>query len=228
MRDLGTTTQTDYLIIRQLGLQPYELVSLAMHSFTEQRRARTRDEIWLVQHQPVFTQGHAGKSEHLLMPGDIPVVQSDRGGQVTYHGPGQQLMYVMLDLRRRKLSVRHLVTLLEETVIATLSSFAITAYPRANAPGVYVGDDKICSIGLRIRNGCSLHGLALNITMDLAPLLRINPCGEAGLRMTQVSQLSSVTPVIEDVVMVLLEAFMSLLGTTTGVIKTWHPANYLT
>ncbi|AIN47150.1 ipoyl(octanoyl) transferase; Octanoate-[acyl-carrier-protein]-protein-N-octanoyltransfe rase [Candidatus Palibaumannia cicadellinicola] len=221
------TTQTDYVIIRQLGLQPYELVSLAMHSFTEQRRAKTRDEIWLVQHQPVFTQGQAGKSEHLLMPGDIPVVQSDRGGQVTYHGPGQQLMYVMLNLRRRQLNVRNLVTLLEETVIATLSRFAITADTRTNAPGVYVGDDKICSIGLRIIKGCSLHGLALNITMDLAPFLCINPCGEASLRMTQVSELSPVTPVIEDIVTVLLEAFLSRLGATIGVPKTWSPIDYL-
>jgi len=178
----------DTILIRHLGLQPYEPVSLAMHDFTDTRDDTTPDEIWLVEHYPVFTQGQAGKAEHVLMPGDIPVIQSDRGGQVTYHGPGQQVMYVLLNLKRRKLGVRELVTLLEQTVVYTLAESNIEAYPRADAPGVYVGGKKICSLGLRIRKGCSFHGLALNIAMDLAPFQRINPCGYAGMEMAQMSQ----------------------------------------
>ena len=178
----------DTILIRHLGLQPYEPVSLAMHDFTDTRDDATPDEIWLVEHHPVFTQGQAGKAEHVLMPGDIPVIQSDRGGQVTYHGPGQQVMYVLLNLKRRKLGVRELVTLLEQTVVNTLAESDIEAYPRADAPGVYVGGKKICSLGLRIRKGCSFHGLALNIAMDLAPFQRINPCGYAGMEMAQMSQ----------------------------------------
>jgi len=173
------------LLVRQSGLRDWQAVSDAMHLYTDQRDAQSRDEIWLVEHPPVFTQGQAGKSEHLLMPGDIPVVQSDRGGQVTYHGPGQQVMYVLIDIKRRKLGVRQLVTILEETVIATLAEFGVSARARADAPGVYVGEEKICSLGLRIRKGCSFHGLALNVAMDLAPFLRINPCGYAGMSMTQ-------------------------------------------
>ena len=178
----------DTILIRHLGLQPYEPVSLAMHDFTDTRDDTTPDEIWLVEHHPVFTQGQAGKAEHVLMPGDIPVIQSVRGGQVTYHGPGQQVMYVLLNLKRRKLGVRELVTLLEQTVVNTLAESNIEAYPRADAPGVYVGGKKICSLGLRIRKGCSFHGLALNIAMDLAPFQRINPCGYAGMEMAQMSQ----------------------------------------
>jgi lipoyl(octanoyl) transferase len=166
-----------------------------------------------VEHHPVFTQGQAGKAEHLLMPGDIPVVQSDRGGQVTYHGPGQQIMYVLIDVKRRKMGVRELVTALEETVISTLADYDIVARARADAPGVYVGDDKICSLGLRIRKGCSFHGLALNIAMDLAPFLRINPCGYAGMQMTQLSALhAGVTTA--DVQPRLVQHFARLTGFT--------------
>ncbi|CCP02508.1 lipoate-protein ligase B [Erwinia amylovora Ea644] len=178
----------DTLIIRQLGLQPWAPVSLAMHQFTDQRNDQTPDEVWLVEHLPVFTQGQAGKSEHLLMPGDIPVMQSDRGGQVTYHGPGQQVMYVMINLKRRKMGVRQLVSAIEQTVIDTLAAFGVNATARADAPGVYVDEKKICSLGLRIRQGCSFHGLALNVNMDLTPFGRINPCGYAGLKMTQLAQ----------------------------------------
>lgn len=178
----------DTLIIRQLGLQPWAPVSLAMHQFTDQRNDETPDEIWLVEHLPVFTQGQAGKSEHLLMPGDIPVMQSDRGGQVTYHGPGQQVMYVMINLKRRKVGVRQLVTAIEQTVVDTLAAFSVSANARSDAPGVYVDGKKICSLGLRIRQGCSFHGLALNVDMDLSPFQRINPCGYAGLEMTQLTQ----------------------------------------
>lgn len=177
----------DKILIRNLGLQPYEPVSQAMHDFTDTRTDATPDEIWLVEHYPVFTQGQAGKAEHVLAAGDIPVIQSDRGGQVTYHGPGQQVMYLLINLKRRKLGVRELVTLLEQTVINTLGVQGVEARARADAPGVYVQEKKICSLGLRIRKGCSFHGLALNINMDLTPFLRINPCGYAGMEMTQLS-----------------------------------------
>ncbi|MEN3258805.1 lipoyl(octanoyl) transferase LipB [Sodalis endosymbiont of Spalangia cameroni] len=216
---------SESLVIRQLGLQPYERVSRAMHRFTDERNAASADEIWLVQHPQVFTQGQAGKAEHLLQPGAIPVIQSDRGGQVTFHGPGQQVMYVLLDLRRRRLGVRDLVTLLEQTVIATLARFAISAHARADAPGVYVGADKICSLGLRIRKGCSFHGLALNVAMDLSPFLRINPCGYAGLRMTQVSDLSPGTG-MDDVAPVLLAKCLRLMDATAGEIQGWDAAHY--
>lgn len=201
----------DTILIRQLGLQPYDPVSQAMHEFTDKRDAETPDEIWLVEHLPVFTQGQAGKAEHVLMPGDIPVVQSDRGGQVTYHGPGQQVMYVMLNLKRRKLGVRDLVTLLEQTVVNTLAELEIDAHPRADAPGVYVGEKKICSLGLRIRKGCSFHGLALNINMDLSPFLRINPCGYAGMEMTQVSAYHAAST-LKTVNPLLLKHTLALLG----------------
>lgn len=181
---------SDTILIRHLGLQPYESVSRAMHDFTNQRTSETADEIWLVEHFPVFTQGQAGKAEHILAAGDIPVIQSDRGGQITYHGPGQQIMYVLLNLKRRKLGVRELVSALEQAVIATLAESNIDAYARPDAPGVYVDTRKICSLGLRIRGGCSIHGLALNIAMDLSPFKRINPCGYTGMEMVQVSDLA--------------------------------------
>ncbi|KAA5932274.1 lipoyl(octanoyl) transferase LipB [Pantoea sp. Bo_2] len=199
------------LFVRQSGLRDWQPVSDAMHHYTDQRDDQSRDEIWLVEHPPVFTQGQAGKAEHLLMPGDIPVVQSDRGGQVTYHGPGQQVMYVLIDVKRRKLGVRQLVTILEETVIATLAEFGVSARARADAPGVYVGEEKICSLGLRIRKGCSFHGLALNVAMDLSPFLRINPCGYAGMSMTQLKHFQpDVTT--EQVRSPLVSAFARLSG----------------
>lgn len=203
--------QNDTLIIRQLGLQPWAPVSAAMHHFTDRRDEQTADEIWLVEHPAVFTQGQAGKAEHLLTPGDIPVMQSDRGGQVTYHGPGQQVMYVLINLKRRRVGVRQLVSALEDTVIATLSHWQITAAARPDAPGVYVDGRKICSLGLRIRNGCSFHGLALNVNMDLSPFQRINPCGYAGLEMTQISHFTpGVT--LSDVQPLLVTAFASQLA----------------
>ena len=201
----------DTILIRNLGLQSYEPVSQQMHDFTDTRNDTTPDEIWLVEHYPVFTQGQAGKAEHVLAPGDIPVIQSDRGGQVTYHGPGQQVMYVLINLKRRKIGVRELVTLLENTVINTLAMQGIKAQARADAPGVYVQGKKICSLGLRIRKGCSFHGLALNIDMDLAPFMRINPCGYAGLEMTQVSQLTENTGV-DKIRPILVQQFLALLN----------------
>ncbi|WP_313627180.1 lipoyl(octanoyl) transferase LipB [Kosakonia sp.] len=201
----------DTILIRNLGLQPYDPISLAMHEFTDARDETTPDEIWLVEHHPVFTQGQAGKAEHVLAPGDIPVIQSDRGGQVTYHGPGQQVMYVLINLKRRKVGVRELVTLLENTVINTLATLGINAQARADAPGVYVQGKKICSLGLRIRKGCSFHGLALNIDMDLAPFMRINPCGYAGMEMTQVSQLVENSD-MDKLRTILIQQFLALLN----------------
>ncbi|WP_050093310.1 lipoyl(octanoyl) transferase LipB [Yersinia pseudotuberculosis] len=218
--------QQHKIILRQLGLQPYAPVSQAMHNFTEFRTDTTPDEIWLVEHQHVFTQGQAGKAEHVLMPGDIPVIQSDRGGQVTYHGPGQQVMYVMVDLRRAKIGVRQLVTAIENTVIETLAHFNIDSHARPDAPGVYVAQQKICSLGLRIRRGCSFHGLALNIAMDLEPFQRINPCGYAGMQMTQVSVLQpGVT--VADVQPVLVREFTRQLGYPTAKLQPWSLSDYL-
>ncbi|MFT6915684.1 MAG: lipoyl(octanoyl) transferase [Motiliproteus sp.] len=184
------------LMIRQLGRQAYLPVLEAMQHFTDTRDAASSDEIWLVEHDPVFTQGQAGKPEHLLAPGDIPVVRVDRGGQVTYHGPGQLVVYLLLDLRRLKIGVRELVTLMEQALVELLAGYGIESYPKADAPGVYVkqhsqGDAKIASLGLRVRRGCSFHGLALNVDMDLSPFLRINPCGYAGLSMTQLITLAN-------------------------------------
>lgn len=178
---------SDTLIVRQLGVQPYRPIWQAMQAFTDQRDEHTLDEIWLLQHEAVYTQGQAGKAEHLLNPGDIPVQQVDRGGQVTYHGPGQLVVYLLLDLRRRKQGVRDVVTLMEEAVIDLLASHGVVANARPDAPGVYVQGCKIASLGLRVRRGCSFHGLAVNIDMDLEPFLRINPCGYAGMQMTQLS-----------------------------------------
>jgi len=165
----------------------------AMQNFTDDRNEETQDELWLVEHPAVFTQGQAGKEEHLLMPGDIEVVKVDRGGQVTYHGPGQQVIYFMINLRRRKIGVRDLVTLIENGLIAALADFNITANAKPDAPGVYVDGKKIASLGLRIRKGCSFHGLALNVNMDLSPFLRINPCGYQGLEMVQTADISELT-----------------------------------
>jgi len=176
---------SDALIIRNLGLVDYTSTWQRMQQFTDQRDDNTIDEIWLLEHPPVFTQGQAGKAEHLLFPGDIPVVQVDRGGQVTYHGPGQLVAYVLLNIKRRNLGVRQLVNLIEQSIIATLAQNQVEAYAKADAPGVYVDEKKVASLGLRVRKGCTFHGLALNVDMDLSPFSRINPCGYAGMQMVQ-------------------------------------------
>ena len=207
------------LEICDLGLQPYEQVWAAMTEFTNTRTQDSLDQLWLVEHPPVFTQGQAGKAEHLLVPGDIPVVQSDRGGQVTYHGPGQLVAYPLLDLRRSKMGVRDLVTALEQTIIATLAHYQIDAFPKPDAPGVYVNTngrvDKIASLGLRVRRGCSFHGLALNVAMDLSPFLRINPCGYQGLAMTQMRSLMASSLDFADVKEQLVTQFAQKLGYET-------------
>lgn len=199
------------LVVKHLGRQDYEPIWQAMHDFTDNRTEETPDEVWLVEHNPVFTQGQAGKAEHLLNTGDIPVVQSDRGGQVTYHGPGQLVAYFLINLRRKKLGVRELVTHIENLVINTLKAYNIESAARPDAPGVYVDGKKICSLGLRIRKGCSFHGLALNVNMDLSPFLRINPCGYAGMEMVQVSQLGGPDD-IAQVETKLVEELVTLLG----------------
>lgn len=186
-----------------------------MTDFTNQRTPETMDQLWLVEHPPVFTQGQAGKAEHLLFPGDIPVVQTDRGGQVTYHGPGQLVAYPLLDLRRLNFGVRELVTRIEQTIIATLAHYGIESAAKADAPGVYVNGDKIASLGLRVRRGCSFHGLALNVAMDLAPFQRINPCGYQGLAMTQIQNLIPNPPTIAEVQTQLVAEFARKLGYET-------------
>ncbi|TBW11730.1 lipoyl(octanoyl) transferase LipB [Azotobacter chroococcum subsp. isscasi] len=171
--------------VREPGLLDYLPTWQAMQRFTNGRGPETGDELWLLEHAPVFTQGQAGKAEHVLFPGDIPVVQVDRGGQVTYHGPGQLVGYLLLDVRRLGIGVRELVSRIERSLIELLAGYEVEAHAKPDAPGVYVGEMKIASLGLRIRNGCSFHGLALNVDMDLAPFRRINPCGYAGMVMTQ-------------------------------------------
>ena len=179
------------LIVRELGLQTYEPVWQAMQAFTDARSATTPDEIWFTQHEPVFTLGINTAPEHLLAPGDIPVIQVDRGGQVTYHGPGQLMVYPLIDLRRAGLGVRELVTALEQSVVGLAADYGIEAASRCDAPGVYVDGVKLASIGLRIRRGSSFHGMALNVDVDLEPFSRINPCGFQGLELTDLRRLGA-------------------------------------
>ncbi|MDA3808075.1 MAG: lipoyl(octanoyl) transferase LipB [Thiomicrorhabdus sp.] len=182
------------ITIKTLGLQPYESTWQAMRDFTELRQENTPDELWIVEHPAVLTQGLNGKAEHLLQTlHDIPLVQTDRGGQITYHGPGQLVIYVLFDLKRAKLGVRALVTLIEESIIEYLHQLGIMANARADAPGVYVNQQKIASLGLKIRKQRSYHGLALNVDMDLSPFELINPCGLNGMLMTQLSDLLPVS-----------------------------------
>ncbi|MAR72403.1 MULTISPECIES: lipoyl(octanoyl) transferase LipB [Halomonas] len=177
--------------VYHLGLKPYRPVWQAMRELTDTRDGDTPDQIWVVQHPPVFTQGQAGKPEHLLMPGEIPVVETDRGGQVTYHGPGQLVLYPLIDVKRARLGVRDLVSALEDSVVDALGEHGIEASARPDAPGVYVGERKIASLGLRIRRGASFHGIAVNLEVDLTPFSFINPCGYAGLEMTRLADLVS-------------------------------------
>ena len=191
------------LKIRQLGLQDYQLTWEAMKTFCIERDADTCDEVWFVQHPAVFTQGVSGKAEHILASSDIPIVQTDRGGQVTYHGPGQLVMYVLFDLRRLGIGVRVLVDLLENITIAGLKTYGLTANARKDAPGVYISAKKIASLGLRVKKSCSYHGLSINIDMDLNPFKLINPCGYEGLEITQLSDYG-INCQLEDFAAVLL------------------------
>ncbi|MDN3523754.1 lipoyl(octanoyl) transferase LipB [Halomonas sabkhae] len=206
--------------VHRLGRRPYEPVWQAMRELTDQRDAETPDQLWLVEHDPVFTQGRAGKPEHLLMPGDIPVVATDRGGQVTYHGPGQVVAYPLLDVRRAGIGVRELVNCLERAVIALLAELDIEARARPDAPGVYVGEAKIASLGLRIRHGGSFHGVALNVDGDLAPFQRINPCGYAGMAMTRVADLVASPPDMATTATRLAECLAHELGRELRFVET--------
>ena len=179
------------LIVRHLGRSDYEPVWHDMQKFTDERDADTPDELWLVEHPPVFTQGLAGKAEHILAPGDIPVIQVDRGGQITYHGPGQIVAYPLINLRRHGIGVKSLVHGIEQAIIDTVALYGVTASRKDNAPGVYVDGAKIASLGLRIRKACSFHGLAFNIDMDLEPFQRINPCGFSDLKVIQLADLAN-------------------------------------
>ena len=194
---IASSNPASSLIVRHLGLQEYGQCFDAMKAFNEQRNSGSADEIWLLEHHPVFTQGQAGKEEYILNPGAIPVIKSDRGGQVTYHGPGQITAYVLVDLKRLKLGVRDLVNIIEQALVDTLAQWQIIASPSREAPGVYIENgEKIASLGLRIRKGCSYHGLNFNVAMDMQPWQQINPCG-LGVRMTQLADLVELPPGIE-------------------------------
>ncbi|ODS24684.1 octanoyltransferase [Candidatus Endobugula sertula] len=219
------------LIVRDLGLQPYGIVWQAMKRLTNERDQNTRDELWFVEHESVLTLGQASKPEHLLQETNIPVVQSDRGGQVTYHGPGQLILYPLIDIRRRGIGVREMVTILEQLVIQWLAEYGVQSYTKAEAPGVYVkvsnNDAKIASLGLRIRKGCCFHGVSININMDLSPFKMINPCGYEGLRMTQLSEfIPSVEPGYANIKNQLLELFVRQVG-ASGSISISNPLQIL-
>lgn len=208
------TIVSNHVIIRNFELVDYQAIWQAMQQFTNQRDETTVDEIWCTEHPAVFTQGQNGKPEHIIDPGNIPVIHADRGGQVTYHGPGQLMVYTLVDLKRKKLNVREMVTILEQSVIQLLADYQIEAKAKCEAPGVYVDNKKICSVGLRIRRGCSYHGLALNVAMDLSPFSRINPCGFKQLEMTMLALLEP-TANIHTVRARLADHLISNLGYTS-------------
>lgn len=200
------------LLVRQLGCVAYEPTWHTMQNFTQTRDANSADEIWLLEHPRVFTQGQAGKAEHVLAAGDIPIVQVDRGGQVTYHGPGQLVAYVLVDVRRARQGVRDLVNSIENSLLDVLKHYGVVAHAKPDAPGVYVANKKIASLGLRIRRGCSFHGLALNVDMDLQPFQRINPCGYAGMQMTQLRDETQQAVAMSDVSTCLRDRLVSRLN----------------
>ncbi len=196
------------MIIRQLGRQDYTTVWEQMKHFTVTRTETTEDELWLLEHPPVYTQGQAGKSEHILQRTSIPIIQSDRGGQITYHGPGQLIAYILMDINRLNLGVRSLVSKLEQILIAVLANYNIDGHIQCGAPGVYVDNQKIASIGLRVKNGRTYHGIALNVDMDLTPFQNINPCGFKQLNMTQIRNFNS-TITLEAVKQRFTQQFLS-------------------
>jgi len=200
----------EQLRLRRLGIADYERVWHEMQDFTDNRDESSGDELWLVQHPPVFTQGQAGKAEHVLAPGEIPVIQVDRGGQVTYHGPGQIVAYPLVDIRRKGITVREFVRRIEESIIGVLAQYSVKGERIDGAPGIYVAGDKIASLGLRVRRGCTFHGLAFNIDMDLEPFQRINPCGYEGLQVTQLSALATAS--LEEVEDRLISSLARQLG----------------
>lgn len=212
---------SEQLTIRQLGEMDYTQVWQAMSAFTDRRDASSCDEIWFVQHPSVFTQGQAGKAEHILAAGNIPIVYADRGGQVTYHGPGQLVAYLMINLKRKGVGVRHLVTVIESAIVEVLAHYGIDSSPRADAPGVYIvgsqsglPEAKIAQLGLRVRRGCSFHGLSLNVDMDLEPFQRINPCGHAGLDVTRMEDHCDQAPSMAQLSERLIQYFAANLDYT--------------
>jgi lipoyl(octanoyl) transferase len=207
------------VIIRRLGLIDYSMTWEAMRRFTDRRTGLTEDELWCLEHPPVFTLGLGGKPEHVLDPGTIPVVRVDRGGQITYHGPGQLLLYVLVDLRRLGWGIRKLVHLLEQSVIDALHTFGVIAVRYSGAPGVYIGESKIAALGLRVKRGCTYHGLALNVDMDLSPFGRINPCGYPGLSVTQTRD-QGIAEDVETLAHALLSNLIEYLGYERHVVKT--------
>jgi len=206
---------TSTLQIRHLGRVEYAPVWRDMQAFTNRRTAKTQDELWFLEHTPVFTLGRNGKPEHLHDTGDIPVIHADRGGQVTYHGPGQLVVYTLLDINRRQLGVQSLVNTLEQAVINLLSDYSIHAKRRAQAPGVYVDGRKIAALGLRVRKGCSFHGLSLNVDLDLAPFSMINPCGIQGLEVTRMSDLG-IELSVDECATLFQQHFEQLLNTANA------------
>lgn len=216
-----SATDPNTLVVRHLGLKPYNRVWRAMRDFTDKRGSDANDELWVVNHPPVFTLGQAGKEEHLIAPGEIPVVQSDRGGQVTYHGPGQLVIYLLLNLRRLKIGVRDLVNLVENSIVQLLASYDIEAAAKPDAPGVYVNDAKIASLGLRVRKGCSYHGLSFNLNMDLEPFNRINVCGYQGLSVVQLADLLPQCPDEKEVTAELVDCLAQQLGYTGRIVNQW-------
>ncbi len=207
------------ILVKNIGITNYEEVFANMKNFTESRNETNLDEIWVTQHNPVFTQGQAGKKEHILTKTDIPIVQSNRGGQVTYHGIGQVVIYPLINIRRRNIGVRQMVTLLENTVVEFLKNNKILAQADPKAPGVYVDGEKIAALGLRVRKGCVYHGLALNVNLDLAPFNFINPCGYAGMKVTSLEKLGLDLP-CEFVENKLVELLINNLNQITKVTKT--------
>ena len=207
-------SRPETIYVRKLGRQSYEPVWRAMQHYTDIRDGDSPDELWFLEHDAVFTQGQAGKAEHILMPGDIPVVQVDRGGQVTYHGPGQLVGYVLIDLRRLGIGIRDLVTAIETSIVAVLAKLGIAAHPRADAPGVYLDSGaKIAQLGLRVRRGSTFHGLSLNIDMDLSVFLRINPCGHQGMEVTDIRRQRDIAPPSQaELINALSEELAALLG----------------
>lgn len=197
-------------IIRNQGLQAYQPMWEAMQRFTQQRDCNTADELWIVEHPPVYTLGLNGKPEHLLRMTDIPLIKSDRGGQITYHAPGQLVVYTLIDLNRRKLTIRQIITLLEQAMISTLAQYGILAQSKADAPGVYIGEKKIGSVGLRVKKGCCYHGLSLNNNLDLSPFKAINPCGFAGLEVTSLAESGVIIHTHELAIPVVFALFTAL------------------
>ena len=214
---IGQKNKVNTVRVRRLGSVCYKETLEKMQAFTDGRDESTVDEIWLLEHTPVFTQGQAGKAEHLINTGDIPVVQADRGGQVTYHGPGQLVIYILVDLRRMGLGVRGLVTIIESSLISFLASLGVVAKAKKSAPGVYVNETKVAQLGLRIRRGCSFHGLSLNVAMDLEPFSRINPCGHEGLEVTSIEKLLGVSVNIQAVTKGMSAELIARLGYNTAI-----------